>query len=87
MDDVRVTAERMVREMLGVPVSNAATITVNAGGVAVWFAATCCAVALVASAFLALMVHDQAREIDRLNDYLSAIYMQAPQLRPKEASQ
>jgi hypothetical protein len=85
MDDVRVTAERLVREMLGAQSTNTATITVNAGGVGLWLAVTCCVVALVASAFLALMVHDQARQIDRLDDYLNAIYAQAPHLKPKES--
>lgn len=84
MDDPKVTAERIVREMLGSPSTSTATITVSAGGVGLWIAVTCCVVMLAANLFLAAIVMDHSRKIDDLGDYLSAIYMQAPQLKPAE---
>lgn len=60
------------------------TINVNAGGVGVWLATTCCIVSVVACGFLALTVFDQNRKIDDLEHYLNAIYMMAPQLKPEE---
>ena len=64
-------------------VSNA-TIAVNAGGVGVWIATTCCLVMLATNIFLAAIVLDHARKIDDLGDYLNAIYMMAPQLKPSK---
>ena len=70
---------------------NRSAVTINAGGVGVWIAATCCAVMLAANVFLAAFVldlknemRDQARRISDLDAYLSAIYMQAPHLKPPE---
>lgn len=68
--------------------NGSATVQINAGGVAVWVAATACAVALSVSLFsgvvLGLLYVDHSRKIDTLSDYVSAIYMQAPHLKPDE---
>ncbi|GAA0696446.1 hypothetical protein ISN75_06900 [Dyella marensis] len=72
-----------------------ANVNINAGGVAVWIAVTCCVAMLAATMVGAVWLgrefgamesanHQQDKRISDLNDYLSAIYMQAPQLRPKE---
>lgn len=74
-----------------------ATITVNAGGVGVWVAVTCC---LVMLALLLLGSLWASREMNRFDQemqarkdenskmqaYISAIYVQAPQLKPKEST-
>lgn len=73
-------------------------VHVNAGGVGVWIAVT-----LAVSVFAVSVVHtlhmnreaaradaeraEMRQEIKRLNDYLAAIYMQAPSLRPKDKEQ
>lgn len=62
--------------------TNTARIEVNAGGVGVWIATTCCLVVMVVSMFLGLWVVDLSRKVSDLNDYLAAIYMQAPHLKP-----
>lgn len=79
--------------------TSTANINVNAGGLGVWIAATCCIVTLVTSVILSsvFMWHeqeqqqqinaheaDQQRKIDELYNYISAIYAQAPQLKPEE---
>lgn len=98
MSDVRELADAMQRFSDKLDVFNRHTtnenrsaVTINAGGVGVWVAATCCAVMLAANVFLAAFVldlrnemRDQARRIDDLDAYLSAIYMQAPHLKPAE---
>ena len=63
--------------------TNQTTVTVQAGGFALWVAATCCAVMLAVNLCLLFMLADHGRQIDRLNEYLSAIYMQAPHLKPE----
>ena len=70
------------------PTSNStSTIQVNAGGIGVWLAVTCCLLAVLAVVFMSLVVLDQRREIDDLNHHLTAIYMLAPHLRPDEDSE
>jgi hypothetical protein len=61
-----------------------ATITVNAGGVGVWVAVTCCAVMLTIGIIGGFLYIDQSRKVDQMQDYLNAIYMQAPYLKPKD---
>jgi hypothetical protein len=62
----------------------------NAGGVGVWAAVTACAMTLAACipvvVILAMLTIDQGRKIERLDDYLSTIFQQAPELR-KEIDQ
>lgn len=72
--------------------TSASTITVNAGGVwhaaAVWIASLCSIVSLLALVLGAIGVsHYIAAQDDKLNrmqDYLNAIYSIAPQLKPKD---
>ena len=63
----------------------------GAGALGIWVCATACLVMLTAAGFLAMIVvdqngtlRDQGRRIDDLDAYLSAIYMQAPHLKPKD---
>lgn len=65
---------------------SAATITVNAGGVGVWIATTACLVMFAVNVLLGALFVIQDGKINKMQDYLNAIYMQAPQLRPKEAT-
>lgn len=74
-----------------------ATITVNAGGIGVWIAVTCSLVMLsmlvlgslwATHEFLRYDQEMQARkdENGKMLTYLSAIYAQAPQFKPKDES-
>lgn len=87
--------EQLGRMQRTAPASQA-TITVNAGGLGLWIAVTCCAVMLavgvVGCVAVSSAVQGQNRRIEkqdealsRMQDYLNAIYVQAPSLRPKEA--
>lgn len=82
--------------------NNQMTMHVNAGGVGVWIAVTCCIVMLscltvggiLANAWLNsefANIHsdlkDRRDENESMKAYLAAIYMQAPQLKPKEKEQ
>lgn len=78
--------------------SSTATISVNAGGVGVWIACTCCVAMMVAFLVGGLWmmrelnrqtITDQAQDgkISTMSDYLSAIYQRDPSLKPKETSQ
>jgi nitrogen fixation-related uncharacterized protein len=80
---------------LGASNTSASTMTINAGGVGVWLAVTACAVSvavtMVAVVFGALVVSmqsgqisDQKQQIARAQDHLTAIYMMAPHLKPKD---
>jgi len=62
------------------------TINVNAGGIGVWLAVTCTAVATTLCMVMVLMYVDTNRKYDRMQDLLSVIYQQAPWLKepPKE---
>lgn len=74
---------------------NSAKIEVNAGGVGIWIATTACLMMLAVNIILIVLfvvqdakndkVQDtQNSKIDKMQDYLNAIYMQAPHLKPKE---
>lgn len=65
--------------------SPTATISVNAGGLGTWLAATAAIVCFAMTIILTLLYIDQSRQIDDLKDYLSAIYAQAPHLKPEES--
>jgi len=95
MDEARTTAERLLKELLGVPLNNTSTITINAGGVGVWVAVTCCLVMLFSTLIGAVWLSREFARVDkelnerkeegqRMQSYLSAIYVQAPSLRPPE---
>ena len=70
--------------------SSNATIHINAGGIGMWVAVTCCAVMFVLGVSMAVlggMAYTSTQQrLDRMQDYLNAIYMQAPQLKPKETN-
>lgn len=61
-----------------------ATITINAGGIGVWIAVTCCLVMLIIGLLGGFIYINQSRKIDQMQDYLNAIYMQAPYLKQKD---
>lgn len=63
---------------------NTATIHVNAGGLGLWAAVTCAVVCGALTVVLAAGFLFLAFKYDRMQDYLNAIYAQAPHLRPKE---
>lgn len=80
---------------------SAQTVTINAGGVGVWLCLTACVVMLsvalvagvVGSQWLArefgridVTLSERKEEADRMQTYLSAIYAQAPHLKPEEAT-
>lgn len=62
---------------------NQSTITLNAGGLGIWLSVTCCVVMLATNLFLVALYLDQQRQIASLNEYLAAIYMLAPSLKPE----
>lgn len=59
-------------------------INVNAGGVGVWIATTACIAMLAVNLVLAALWVGHERKIERLEDYLQAIYAAAPHLKPPE---
>jgi|SRR6478752_7145369 len=63
---------------------NTAKIEVNAGGIGLAFALAACALMLGINLGLAIMVVNHDRKIDELNNYLNAIYMMAPHLKPEK---
>lgn len=83
MEPHETTADRILSEWLGRNNSKA-EIHINAGGVGVWVATTACLVMLAINVVLVAVVMDQSRKVDDLGDYLNAIYMQAPYLKPPE---
>lgn len=64
--------------------SNTATIQVNAGGLGLWVAVCLCSFMAGLVLMGSFILVDQQRKISDLGDYLSAIYMQAPHLKPPE---
>jgi hypothetical protein len=56
--------------------------SINANGM--YISVTCVIILLVLSLYQSRDVAEMHRKYDRMQDYLNAIYMQAPQLRPKE---
>lgn len=68
--------------------SGNATIEIHAGGIGMWISATCCAVMFVVGMAMAIiggMAYTSTQQrLDRMQDYLNAIYTQAPQLKPKD---
>lgn len=89
--------ERALEKMAQASPGNQAVITVNAGGIGLWIAVTCCAVMLALGVFGAVTasyvlldqnkrIEAQDSKLERMQDYINAIYVQAPSLRPKEKS-
>lgn len=95
MDDqgAETTLYKVMRDLDAILPRNAskAEININTGGIAVW-------VALAMFAFMAglnwslnatlsdnrVSIGEQNRKIERLEDYVQAIYAAAPHLKPKE---
>jgi hypothetical protein len=63
---------------------NQSTITLNAGGAAVWVAVSACAVMLAMNCALMVLLVNHDRKIDDMEHYINAIYQAAPQLRQEE---
>lgn len=74
-------AERLIPLLGSNNQTGTSTITVNAGGIGVWLAMTCCAVATTLCLVMVLMYVDTNRKYDRMQDLLSVIYQQAPWLK------
>jgi hypothetical protein len=84
------------------PVTNASTksessVHINAGGMGLWIASTCCIIMFImfVSFFVGAFfyVSDERAEIREMHSkmttmqsFLDAIYVQAPQLKPKDKS-
>lgn len=70
--------------------SNRQEIQIHAGGVGLWIAVVCCIVTFfVSMTFISVgfyLFQEQSSKVDKMQDYLNVIYMQAPQLKPKEAN-
>lgn len=83
MSDAETALERVRRDLdVLLPRNhNAATITVNAGGIGVWIAVTCCLMSLVVNVALGFAMLNQARKIDELNAYVTATYMISPAIQ------
>lgn len=88
-DELKDSVEQIIAiKGLGSTNSAASNININAGGIAVWAAVTAClvmlAVTIVSAIFVSIVLNDQGRQIGRAQDHLTAIYMMAPHLKPKE---
>lgn len=64
--------------------SNTTKITIAAGGIGVWVVMVMFAFMVGLNWSMNTQLSDQERKIERLEDYLSAIYRQAPQLKPED---
>jgi hypothetical protein len=71
---------RALRLSMGHGASNA-TITVQAGGMAVWISATCCAIMLTAMFFLTLGLYWVAMDSRDRGHQVNAMYQSVPGLR------
>lgn len=67
--------------------NSSAHISVNAGGLGLWLATTACLVMLAMNVVLVMLFVDHGRQIDDLNDKLTATYMMAPHLKPPPETQ
>lgn len=97
LQDVRIALAAMGR-FNSTQMTGTSTVTIDAGKGPAWIAAACACAMLVGlilgGGFVGVLLLDQSRRIGAverdtrdLNDYLSAIYQQAPQLKPKEKDQ
>lgn len=64
--------------------TNTASARVDNGALGIWICATACLVMLACSIFMAVLLVDHSRRLSDLDAYLSAIYMQAPHLKPAD---
>lgn len=65
--------------------ASTSTVTFSAGGVGLWLAAFCSALTFVMFCVTLVLFVNHDRKIDDLGDYLQAIYVQAPHLKPEES--
>lgn len=86
MEPTETAVERLQKELdrLVPRNSNQTTLTINAGGIGVWIATTACCVMLGVSVLLGLWVIDLSRKVSELENYVHAIYMIAPSLKPED---
>lgn len=66
---------------------NQATVTIQAGGIAVWLVTCACAFMVGMAMVAGMLMFTQQRQINDLQHYLQAIYMQAPSLRPQQGTE
>lgn len=83
LDQASARLEMAAKALAGIN-TNQSTISINAGGLGLWVACTCCVVMLACNLFLVALYVDQQQQIRDLDAYLSAIYMQAPHLKPED---
>lgn len=84
---LRAAIDALARKIDDAPAkANTATVSINAGGIGIWIASTCAAVSMTMCLAMGGVILNQQREIGELRQYLSAIYMQAPQLKPEETN-
>lgn len=72
-----------VRQLRGSSAGNS-SVNINMGGWGVAVAVGACLIMLVVNGAVRDNQMDQSRRIDRMQDHLTAIYMMAPHLKPKE---
>jgi len=91
--EIKEAVERMVENHAGN--QNVTTVRFEGGAVGIWICVTLCLVMFAMSTVLAAWMHreftrldvtlsERKEESDRMQTYLSAIYAQAPQLKPKD---
>ena len=83
------TATKLIQALDRLPTAigtnkNIIRANVNAGGFAVWAVSIMASFMLGLSIMLVVDIGHQQNQIDNLNAYLAAIYMQAPSLKPKD---
>lgn len=83
---LRAAIESLARKIDEAPAKvNTATVSINAGGIGIWIASTCAAVSMTMCLAMGGVILNQQRDIGELRQYLAAIYMQAPHLKPEDA--
>lgn len=60
------------------------TVTLSAGSFGVWVSAFCAGITFLMFCVILVLFVNHDRKIDDLGDYLNAIYMMAPQLKPEK---
>lgn len=78
---------RKADKLLKTENTNTAKIEIQAGGIGVGVALAACALMLGVNLGLAIMIVSHDRKIDELTNYLNAIYMMAPHLKPEKKAE
>lgn len=60
------------------------TVTLSGGSLGIWVAAFAAAVCFLMFFVVLMLFINHDRKIDSLNDYIAAIYAQAPHLKPEK---